>query len=112
PIVNLRILKNRNFLAGVVLITCLGVVLYGTTAALPIFLQTLMGYPALQSGFALSPRGIGALITTAIVGRLIGKVPNRLLIAVGFVLLAMSSFWLGHINLQISVWNIIWPSVL
>ena len=112
PIVNLRILKNRNFLAGVVLITCLGGVLYGTTAALPIFLQTLMGYPALQSGFALSPRGIGALITTAIVGRLIGKVPNRLLIAVGFVLLAMSSFWLGHINLQISVWNIIWPSVL
>ena len=112
PIVNLRILTNRNFLAGIILITCLGGVLYGTTAALPIFLQTIMGYPALQSGFALSPRGIGALITTAIVGRLIGKVPNRVLIAIGFVLLAMSSFWLGHINLQISVWNIIWPSVL
>ncbi|HEX4265214.1 MAG TPA: DHA2 family efflux MFS transporter permease subunit [Verrucomicrobiae bacterium] len=112
PIVNLRVLKNRNFVAGVVLITCLGGVLYGTTAALPIFLQTLMGYPALQSGYALSPRGIGALITTFIVGRLIGKVPNRLLITVGFILLAMSSFWLGMINLQISVWNIIWPSVL
>jgi DHA2 family multidrug resistance protein len=112
PIVNLRVLKNRNFLAGVILITCLGGVLYGTTAALPIFLQTIMGYPALQSGFALSPRGIGALITTFIVGRIIGKVPNRLLIGVGFVLLAISSFWLGLINLQISVWSIIWPSVL
>jgi DHA2 family multidrug resistance protein len=112
PIVNLGVLKNRNFVAGVVLITCLGGVLYGTTAALPIFLQTMMGYPALQSGFALSPRGIGALITTFIVGRLIGIVPNRLLIGIGFVLLAMSSFMLGHINLQISVWNIIWPSVL
>jgi DHA2 family multidrug resistance protein len=112
PIVNLRVLKNRNFVAGVVLITCLGGVLYGTTAALPIFLQTMMGYPALQSGYALSPRGIGALITTFIVGRLIGKVPNRLLIGFGFVLLAISSFWLGHINLQISVWSIVWPSVL
>ncbi len=112
PIVNLRVLKNRNFVAGVVLITCLGAVLYGTTAALPIFLQTMMGYPALQSGYALSPRGVAALITTFIVGRLIGKVPNRLLISAGFVLLALSSFWLGMINLQISVWSIIWPSVL
>ena len=112
PIVNLRILKNRNFVAGVILITCLGGVLYGTTAALPIFLQTMMGYPALQSGYALSPRGIAALITTFLVGRIIGKVPNRVLIGVGFVLLAMSSFWLGMINLQISMWSIIWPSVL
>ena len=69
PIVNLRILKSRNFTSGIVLITCLGGVLYGTTAALPIFLQTLMGYPALQSGFALSPRGLGAFVTTSIVGR-------------------------------------------
>jgi DHA2 family multidrug resistance protein len=94
------------------LITSLAAVLYGTTAALPIFLQTMMGYPALRSGFALSPRGIGAFVMTIIVGRLVGRVPNRLLISIGFVLLSISSFWLGHINLQISVWNVIWPSVL
>ena len=112
PIVNLRILTNRNFATGVTLITCLAAVLYGTTAALPIFLQTMMGYPALRSGLALSPRGIGAFVMTIIVGRLVGRVPNRLLIAVGFFLLSISSFWLGHINLQISVWSVIWPSVL
>src|SRR5204863_4997587 len=105
PVVELRILKNRNFAIGLALMTCVGGVLYGTTAALPIFLQTLMGYPALQSGMALSPRGIGAFVTTFIVGRLIGRVPNRVLITIGFVLLAVSSFWLGHISLQISVWN-------
>ncbi len=112
PIVNLHILKNRNFTAGIILITCLGGVLYGTTAALPIFLQTMMGYPALESGYALSPRGVGAFITTFIVGRLIGRVRNRILMGFGFALLAASSFWLGNINLQISVWNVIWPSVL
>jgi DHA2 family multidrug resistance protein len=112
PIVNLRVLKSGNFTSGIVLITCLGGVLYGTTAALPIFLQTMMGYPALQSGFALSPRGLGALVTTFIVGRLVGRVRNRILISVGFILLAISSFWLGHINLSISVWSVIWPSVL
>jgi DHA2 family multidrug resistance protein len=86
--------------------------LYGTTAALPIFLQTLMGYPALQSGLALSPRGLGAFVTTFLVGRLVGRVRNRVLITIGFSLLAASSFCLGNINLQIGLWNVIWPSVL
>ncbi len=112
PIVDLHVLKNRNFAAGVLLMTTLGAVLYGTTAALPIFLQTMMGYPALQSGLALSPRGCGAFVTTFIIGQLVGRVRNRILIAIGFALLAMSSFWLGHINLQIGIWNVIWPSVL
>jgi DHA2 family multidrug resistance protein len=112
PIVNLKVLKNRNFGSGILLVTALGAVLYGTTAALPIFLQTLMGYPALMSGYALSPRGLGAFITTFIVGRLIGRVRSRVLMSVGFILLAASSFWLGQINLGISVWNVIWPSVL
>lgn len=112
PIVDLHLLKNRNFGAGVLLITTLGAVLYGSTAALPIFLQTMMGYPALQSGMALSPRGIGAFVTNFMVGRLVGRVRNRYLMTVGFTLLAVSSFWLGHINLQVSMWNVVLPSVL
>ena len=60
PLVDLRILKNRNFAVGLMLMTVVGAILYGTTAELPLFLQTLMGYPALQSGYAMSPRGIGA----------------------------------------------------
>ena len=112
PIVNLQVLGNRNFAAGVLLITTLGAVLYGTTAALPIFLQTLMGYSALQSGLTLSPRGVGAFFATFLVGRLVGRVRNRILITIGFVLLAASSFWLGQINLEISLWKVILPSVL
>ncbi len=51
PIVNLRVLANRNFAVGTALIFAMGVVLYGTSALLPLFLQTLLGYPAAQSGF-------------------------------------------------------------
>jgi DHA2 family multidrug resistance protein len=112
PLVNLKVLKSRNFAVGVLLITVLGAVLYGTTAALPIFLQTLMGYSALQSGLTLSPRGLGAFVTTFIIGRLVGRVRNRVLITIGFSLLAASSFWMGQINLQISMRNVILPSVL
>src|SRR5262249_46091646 len=90
PIVDLRILGNRNFAIGTMLITVLGVMLYGTTAMLPLFLQTLLGYPALQSGLAVSPRGFGALAASVIAGRLVGRIDNRLLMAAGFVLLAGS----------------------
>jgi MFS transporter, DHA2 family, multidrug resistance protein len=112
PIVDLQVLKNRNFAAGVLMMTVLGAVLYGTTAALPIFLQTMMGYSALQSGLTLSPRGLGAFVTNILIGRLVSRVRKRVLIAVGFSLLAASSFWLGHINLQISMRNVILPSIL
>jgi MFS transporter, DHA2 family, multidrug resistance protein len=53
PIVDLRVLKNRNFGVGTLLMTIVGGVLYGTTAMLPLFLQTLLGYPAVQSGRVL-----------------------------------------------------------
>jgi len=112
PIVDLRVLKNRNFAVGLVLITMLGGVLYGTTAALPIYLQTLMGYPALQSGLALTPRGIAAFLTTILVGRLVDRVRKRWLLLFGFAVLSVSSFWLGQINLQVAQRNVIWPIVI
>ena len=112
PIVDLHVLRNRNFASGVLLITTLGAVLYGTTAALPIFLQTLMGYSAMQSGLTLSPRGVGAFFATFLVGKLMGRVRNRAMIIFGFALLAASSFWLGNINLAISVRHVVLPSIL
>jgi len=112
PIVDLRILKNRNFAVGVVLMGVVGAVLYGTTAALPLFMQTLLGFPALQSGLALSPRGAGAFVMSIFVGRLVGRVSNRLLIAIGFSLLGISSFMLGRITLEVGVAYLIWPSVI
>jgi len=112
PLVDLRILKNRNFAVGVMLITIVVAILYGTTVELPLFLQTLMGYPALQSGYVLSPRGIGAFFTTMLVGQLVGRVRNRWLMCVGFPVLALASFMLSDINLQVSEAAVIWPSVI
>jgi DHA2 family multidrug resistance protein len=111
PIVNLRVLKNRNFAVGTALIAAMGVVLYGTTALLPLFLQTLLGYPALQSGLAVSPRGIGAVISMILVGRLIGKVDGRYLIVIGFGIVGVSTYLLSDIDLQITIGSITWPQV-
>src|SRR5581483_11624382 len=77
PLVDFRVFKNGNFAIGVILMTMLAGILYGTTAGLPLFLQTLMGYPALQSGYAMAPRGVAAFFTTWFVGRLVGKIRLR-----------------------------------
>jgi DHA2 family multidrug resistance protein len=112
PIVDLRILTNRNFGLGTLLITILGVVLYGTTAMLPLFLQTLLGYPALQSGLAVSPRGFGALTAGLIAGRLVGRIDSRLLMGTGFALLGASGLVFSHMNLDVAKSNVVWTSVL
>jgi DHA2 family multidrug resistance protein len=112
PIVDLRILKNRNFGVGTLLMTIVGGVLYSTTALLPLFLQTLLGYPALQSGLAISPRGIGSMASMIVVGRLVGKIDSRLLMTFGFFVLATSMYLLAGVNLEIASSNIVWPSLI
>ncbi len=112
PLVDLRVLKNRNLAVGCALIGVLGALLYGTIAVLPLFMQNLSHYTALDAGLAFSPRGVGAFLATIIVGRLVGKISNRILITIGFLGLAYSSFLFGHINLSIGMSSIVWPTIL
>jgi MFS transporter, DHA2 family, multidrug resistance protein len=112
PIVNFRVLANRNFALGTALIALMGVVLYGSTALLPLLLQTLLGYPALQSGLSVSPRGIGAIVSMIVVGQLVGRIDGRYLMMFGFGVLAFATYLLSDINLQISMRSIAWPQVL
>jgi MFS transporter, DHA2 family, multidrug resistance protein len=112
PIVDLRILRNRNFAVGTALVTVLGFVLYSTIAMLPLFLQTLLGYSALKSGLTITPRGVGAFLTNVAAGRVIGFVDSRFLIAAGLVVLALSGLMFSHLNLDIAMPNIVWPNFL
>jgi MFS transporter, DHA2 family, multidrug resistance protein len=112
PLVDLHVLRNRNLAVGTFLIGLIGVVIYGTVTLLPLFLQDLLGYTAYDSGLAVSPRGIGALISLLIAGQLIGKIRSRTLIAAGLGIRAVSLFMLGNLNMQIGIWNIVWPNVI
>jgi DHA2 family multidrug resistance protein len=111
-IVDLTILRDRNFATGILLITIMGAVLYASIALLPLFLQTLMGYPALQSGEAVSPRGLGALLSMVVVGRLIGRIDGRWLIGGGFALLAVATSLLSHINLEVGMRSFVVPNIV
>lgn len=112
PIVDLRILANRNFAIGTFMGVIYGVVLYGTLVMLPLFLQVLMGYPALDAGLCITPRGLGSLVSVAVAGRIVRKVDGRILIAMGFAALALSGFLFGDVTLQISMSSVIWPNFI
>jgi DHA2 family multidrug resistance protein len=112
PIVDLRVLANRNFALGTALIFLVGVVLYGTIALLPLFLQTLMGYPALQAGLATSPRGLGSFVAMFVVGRIVGKFDNRWIMLFGFAVLGFSAYEFGAITLDIAMSSVVWPGII
>jgi DHA2 family multidrug resistance protein len=101
PIVDFRLLKDRNFFLATVTMFVLGFVLYGSTALLPIFLQTLLGYTALLSGLVLSPGGFIVVIMLPIVGRLLTRIEARWLVVFGVVIVAASLFHMATFNLDI-----------
>jgi DHA2 family multidrug resistance protein len=112
PVVDLRIFKNRTYAAGVFLMTVLGFVLYGSTVLLPLWLQTLMGYSALEAGMAMLPRGLGSFLFMPIVGILMGKIEARKLLAAGLVISSFSIWQLSRLNLNAGYWDIFWPQLL
>jgi DHA2 family multidrug resistance protein len=112
PIVQLRILLDRNFSVGILITLTYGFIMYAATALLPLFLQTLMGYSALQSGLSVSPRGIGSMASMVLVGFLIRKIDGRWLMASGFALLGASTWMLGNISLQIGMSSVVVPNLL
>jgi DHA2 family multidrug resistance protein len=112
PIVNLGVLADRNLAIGSFLMCVVGIILFGTTAVLPQFLQNLLGYTAFQAGLVMSPRGIGAMIGSFISGQIIRKVDGRKWQAGGFLLLALSMWWFGGFNLSINPGVIIVPVII
>jgi MFS transporter, DHA2 family, multidrug resistance protein len=112
PVVDLCALGDRSFSVGVFLVGMLGFVLYASLVLLPIYVQTLLGYPAYQAGLALSPRGAGALLTTPVAGYLTSKTDPRRLLMFGLVLGSITMFQLSGLNLNAGYNDILWPQVL
>ncbi|HEX7961745.1 MAG TPA: DHA2 family efflux MFS transporter permease subunit [Terriglobales bacterium] len=112
PIVDLTVFKNRTYSTGVFLMTILGFVLYGSTVLIPLLLQTLLGYPALQAGIAMLPRGLGSFIAMPLVGVLMGKFEPRKLLGLGIIGASLAFFQFAHLNLNVGSWNFFWALIL
>jgi MFS transporter, DHA2 family, multidrug resistance protein len=92
PFVTPALFRDRNFAAGTLFIFIVGVTYLASLALLTPYLQNLMNYPIVTAGLVLGPRGIGTMGAMLIVGRLVGRVDTRLLLAVGLGLTAWSFY--------------------
>lgn len=95
PVVDLSLLKDRNFGISAFLMFMVGVVLLGSTVLIPQYLQLVMGYSATLAGLAISPGGLLVMFMLPFVGFLLSKVEARWLIGVG---LAITCFSLIHMT--------------
>ena len=109
PIVDVRLLKNRNFGTAVFFSFTLGIVLFGSTVLIPEFLQTSLGYTAERAGMALSPGGLMLMLMMPIAGRLTGtKLDPRLLVSLGFLGTAITLHLMTIIYLGIDFRTMVW----
>ena len=110
--VNRDLLKDRNFVTGCFFGFIVGIVLYGTMALLPLFLQSLMGYPVVYTGIITAPRGIGTMLAMIVVGRLVHRIDVRIIMATGFSLTALALWQMTHITLQMDSSLIVWSGFI
>jgi DHA2 family multidrug resistance protein len=100
PIVDIKLLKNRNFGTAVFLQLILGMVLFGSTVLIPQYLQSLLGYTAERAGMVLSPAGFVLMIMMIVAGRTVGKVDPRAMAAFGYFCTAVGVYNLTRLDLN------------
>lgn len=107
PFVDPALFKDRNFAVGLILIFITGVILLAVLALLPPFMQILLGYPVLDVGNLLVPRGIGTMVAMMTVGRLAGKVDMRYLVMIGLMCSAWSMWDMTGFTTEATPWDMI-----
>jgi DHA2 family multidrug resistance protein len=113
PIINFRVLGERNLAVSCIILFLVFAVVYGTSVALPSLLQELFGYDALRSGLVMSPSGASSMTAMVIVGVLMARQADaRWLVAAGLVLMTAGNYFMARMNLQVSPWQVIWPRMV
>ncbi len=112
PLINLRLFKDKNFFIGTILSSSVNMLVFSTIVLLPQFLQNMMGYTAILSGYVLAPRIISCVFMMLIINSLMQIFDNRILIATGFLFLGISTLFFVNINLSVSFIYVAIPQVL
>jgi DHA2 family multidrug resistance protein len=112
PMVDLKLLKNRNFGIGCLLILMFGVGIYSTVTVLPLFYQELLGYTAFTAGMVVAPRGLGAICGMPVIGFLSNKIDPRYLLTFGFGVFGMTTLYFGNLTLDVSPTTLLIPILI
>ncbi len=107
PAVDLRLFKDKTFMSATLIGAVQFAVLMANMFLMPVFMQEMLGYSAIDTGLALLPRAGIMFVVNPIVGKLYNKVPLRLLVGNGVVWVSVGSFAMANFTLQTSLAQII-----
>jgi DHA2 family multidrug resistance protein len=108
-VVNLRLLMDRNFRYGVILLSVGYMTFFGSAVVLPLWLQTVMGYTSQEAGLALAPIGIFMLILGPIIGKNVTRLNLRVFATIAFLIMGAVSLWNSSMSLDAGYWDIARP---
>jgi DHA2 family multidrug resistance protein len=112
PIIDVRLFKYFSFATANLMMFILGIMLFSSLVMMPQFLQTLLGYTALNSGLVLSASGVLLLIEMPVMGQLTTKFPAKYIVCFGWLLLSLAMYYSTmRIDLQISFTSAMWLRV-
>jgi len=100
PAVNLRLFLDPVFSSGTVVSASVMAVMMSGMFLLPLFMQELLGFTAMQSGLAMMPRTLVMFVTMLVIGRIYNRFHPALLGMLGLALTALGQFWLSTMNLD------------
>lgn len=109
PAVDLRLFKDRVFLSGTAVGALMFAMLMANMFLLPVFMQELLGFSAVQSGFALMPRVIVMMLVVPVVGRLYQRLSPHVFIVTGVLLFSVSSWLLSGLTLESGTSDVVIP---
>lgn len=112
PVVNLRVLRHRGFAMGVLFGTTLGFALFGGMFILPVFLQQMQHYSALQTGLLMLPSAIATALVMPITGKLLKRISPPWLIACGVIGMSVSMLILCTLTADTGADVLFWPLIL
>jgi MFS transporter, DHA2 family, multidrug resistance protein len=113
PVVHFNLFRFRTFATGVSISGTLGLVLYGSIVLIPLFMQELLGFPAVTAGIWNTPRGLITLFLMPLAGFLIGRRWDmRILLFAGLMASAVGVYMFSALNLNASAWDFVWPQVV
>lgn len=100
PIIPLKLFRNRNYVGANVVIMITFIVLASYIGIIPTFLTKVIGVSELHAALLITPMSITLLFSTPIATKLVGKVNSRILVGFGIIILSISVYLMGHLNLE------------
>jgi len=112
PIVDLNVLRDRNFALGASLGFMIGIALYGMVYLMPLFLGTVRGFNSLQIGQLMFVTGASMFCSAPIIGRLSDKVDPRYMLAVGLAMVGIGAMMNANLTVQADFQQFMWPQMV